>query len=77
MTRSVFDPTGPDAEHGGTRNLGPDAGNISHMPPDVTDGEVKEQPAPCVPDESAETEQIAEAEKEADTRSADHPGRRR
>jgi hypothetical protein len=50
MTRSLFDPTGPDAEHGGSRNLGPDAADISHLPPDVTDGDAAD-------DESAQTDQ--------------------
>ena len=43
MTRSIFDPTGPDTERSGSRNLGPDAANISHMPPDVIDGEVSDE----------------------------------
>lgn len=43
MTRSIFDPTGPDTERSGSRNLGPDAGNLSHMPSDVTDGDVTEE----------------------------------
>jgi hypothetical protein len=43
MTRSIFDPTGPDTERSGSRNLGPDAANISHMPPDVVDGEVSDE----------------------------------
>jgi hypothetical protein len=38
MTRSIFDPTGGETERSGSRNLGPDAGNLSHMPPDVVDG---------------------------------------
>jgi hypothetical protein len=60
MTESLFDPTGPETEHSGTRNLGPDANDISQMPPDVTDGKV--EPDTNQPDEDAETEQIAEAE---------------
>jgi hypothetical protein len=40
MTRSIFDPTGGETEHSGSRNMGPAAGNLSHMPPDVIDGEV-------------------------------------
>jgi hypothetical protein len=40
MTRSIFDPTGGETEHSGSRNLGPDAAEISHMPPDVVDGVV-------------------------------------
>ncbi|HWE96067.1 MAG TPA: hypothetical protein VG269_19040 [Tepidisphaeraceae bacterium] len=53
MTRSIFDPTGGETEHSGSRNMGPAADNISHMPPDVVDGEVPtdealdtENPAP-------------------------------
>ena len=64
MTESIFDPTGPQTEHSGTRNLGPDAGDISHMPPDVTDGNV--MPDPNQPDEDSETEQIAEADEQAE-----------
>jgi hypothetical protein len=60
MTESIFDPTGPETEHSGMRNLGPDAANDSHMPPDVTDGVV--EPDPNAIDEDAETEEIAEAE---------------
>lgn len=60
MTESIFDPTGPDTEHSGTRNLGPDAINNSHMPPDVTDGAA--EPDPKSADEDAQTERIAEAE---------------
>jgi hypothetical protein len=33
MTRSIFDPTGNETEHSGSQNLGPDASEISHMPP--------------------------------------------
>ena len=43
MTRSIFDPTGPNTERSGSRNLGPDAASISHMPPDVTDDEVSDE----------------------------------
>ena len=45
MTRSIFDPTGGETEHSGSRNLGPRADNISHMPPDVVDGEVSAEEA--------------------------------
>ena len=55
MTRSVFDPTGPDTEQSGSRNLGPAASNISHMPADVTDGRVDEEQEPS-PDADADTE---------------------
>ncbi len=40
MTRSIFDPTGGETERSGSTHLGPHAGNVSHMPPGVTDGEV-------------------------------------
>jgi hypothetical protein len=39
MTRSIFDPTGGETERSGSTHLGPAASNISHMPPDVTDGD--------------------------------------
>ena len=38
MTRSIFDPTGPNTERSGNTFLGADAGNRSHMPDDVVDG---------------------------------------
>lgn len=43
MTRSIFDPDGGETEHSGDQNMGPRADNISHMPPDVTDGQVSEE----------------------------------
>src|SRR5258705_12375591 len=45
MTRSIFDPTGGETERSGSPLLGPDAANISHMPPDVVDGVVEEDEA--------------------------------
>ncbi|HZL36520.1 MAG TPA: hypothetical protein VFC78_14470 [Tepidisphaeraceae bacterium] len=45
MTRSIFDPNGGETEQSGTRNMGPAAENISHMPPDVVDGEVSGEEA--------------------------------
>lgn len=51
MTRSVFDPTGGETEHSGSRNLGPDADNISHMPPDIVDGEVSDNEPQSTTDE--------------------------
>ena len=39
MTRSIFDPTGGETERSGSTHLGPAADDISHMPPDVTDGD--------------------------------------
>jgi hypothetical protein len=43
MTRSIFDPEGRETERSGSTFNGPDAQNISHVPTDVTDGEVSEQ----------------------------------
>jgi hypothetical protein len=43
MTRSIFDPTGSDTEHSGSRYLGPDANDISQMPPGVVDGKLSEE----------------------------------
>jgi len=66
MTRSIFDPGGPDTERSGSRNLGPDAGNVSHMPPGAIDGEAGEEAdAPVDP---ALTEAVIEekAEQELD-----------
>ena len=56
MTRSIFDPTGGEAERSGSTHLGPQAGNISHMPPDVTDGAAAE-----IDDVSARADESAEA----------------
>ncbi len=35
--RSIFDPTGNNAEHDGSQNLGPFAGDTSQMPADIID----------------------------------------
>jgi hypothetical protein len=43
MTRSIFDPTGSETEHDGSRNLGPMAGDTSQMPPDIVDGLPEEE----------------------------------
>ena len=43
MTRSIFDPTGGETERSGSRNLGPDAANNSHMPPDIVDGDISQE----------------------------------
>ena len=64
MTDSIFDPTGPQTEHSGTRNLGPDARDAAQMPPDAIDGKV--QPDPDRADEDSDTRQIAEAEAQRD-----------
>jgi len=61
MSRSIFDPTGDGTERSGSRNLGPDADNISHMPPDAVDGEVND---PDVPPEAP----IAQTDDEAAAR---------
>jgi hypothetical protein len=37
---SIFDPEGNQTEHSGSRYMGPRADNISHLPADVSDGEV-------------------------------------
>jgi hypothetical protein len=42
MTRSIFDPGGGETERSGSTHTGPDAANLSHLPPDVIDGEVEE-----------------------------------
>ena len=62
MTDSIFDPTGSATEHSGSRNLGPSADNISHMPPSIAAGQA--QPNSDVRDEDAKTKEIAAAEKE-------------
>jgi hypothetical protein len=59
MTRSIFDPTGPETEHSGSRNLGPQADDISHMPAAVTDGRVDAEQGL---DEDPNTQAIAEVE---------------
>lgn len=66
MTESIFDPTGPQTERSGTRNLGPEAINNSHMPPEVVDGVADADP--LAPDEDAETEAIAEVERERESK---------
>jgi len=82
MTRSIFDPTGPDTERSGNRNIGPDAANGSRMPPSVTDGEVSEQEVRDVagadvqvPDENATTESIAKAADAVDADRSNDPDR--
>ena len=40
MTRSSFDPRGGQTERSGSRNMGPDAQNISHIPPDLAEAEI-------------------------------------
>jgi hypothetical protein len=38
MARSIFDPDGGETEHSGSTHMGPEAANISHLPPDAVDG---------------------------------------
>ncbi|MGH2821403.1 MAG: hypothetical protein ACRDJ5_12195 [Actinomycetota bacterium] len=66
MTRSIFDPDNADVLQKGSRFV-PRAPEQTHMPPDVTDGEVSEQevreiegsdPRKTDPDTSAELEQL-------------------
>ena len=66
MTRSIFDPTGGEPERSGSRFLPPTADNASHMPPDVTDGEVGEA-------ESQELRAIAGAAARAADRTPEVP----
>lgn len=66
MTESIFDPTGPETEHSGSRNLGPEAINNSHMPPNVMDGVIDADLD--APDEDTETESIAEVEREREAK---------
>jgi hypothetical protein len=65
MTRSIFDPTGTDTEHSGSRYLGAEAQNISHMPPDVIDGKLSEEEV---------LEATAEPDKVAENHERFHPG---
>jgi hypothetical protein len=58
MTQSIFDPGGEQTERSGSRNLGPDAANISHVPPDVVDGKVEDETGG--ESDNRDLEQIAE-----------------
>ena len=59
MTRSIFDPASGETERSGSRNLGPDAANISHVPPDVVDGNVEQQASGA--SDNPDLEQISDA----------------
>jgi hypothetical protein len=61
MTRSIFDPSGRETEHSGTRFTPPLGADISHLLPEIADGKVEIDPN--VPDTSPELEQIAEEER--------------
>ena len=54
---SIFDPEGHQTEHSGSTFMGPRADNLSHLPPDVSDGEVGER-------EKADLEKLAQANAE-------------
>jgi hypothetical protein len=56
---SIFDPGGQQTEHSGSTFMGPRADNISHLPPDVSDGEVGER-------EKTDLEKLAQANGERD-----------
>ena len=56
---SIFDPRGNQTEHSGSTFLGPRADNNSHLPPDVSDGEVGER-------EKTDLEKLAQANAEID-----------
>ena len=62
MTRSIFDPTGPNTERSGSTFLGPDADNRSHMPESAVDGVVEKpiDPADDLVDLQPEPERQAE-----------------
>jgi hypothetical protein len=62
MTRSIFDPDGGETEQSGSTFLGPHADNISHMPPDVTDGEAAADDAAADADTNAVEDLSARAD---------------
>jgi hypothetical protein len=75
MTRSIFDPGGGETERSGSTHMGPDAANISHLPPDVTDGEVEDgddNPTPI----GADADEVAQRLREmsGDGRTGDSSG---
>ena len=45
MTRSIFDPGGGETERSGSTFRSEEAGNRSHVPPGLTDGEVSDEEA--------------------------------
>ncbi len=59
MSRSIFDPTGPNTERSGSTFTGPDASQGSQMPTDVADGVVESPDTKTDPDRSEATEAIA------------------
>jgi hypothetical protein len=63
MTRSIFDPEGGRTEHSGSTHMGAEASEISHLPPDVVDGEVGEEdgeePGPFTEDHKEAAHRLA------------------
>ncbi len=55
MTRSIFDPGGRETERSGSTFRSEEAHNRSHLPPDVTDGDVS-------PEQAAEARAVADAD---------------
>jgi hypothetical protein len=62
MNRSIFDPSSPEAEHSGSRNLGPVAADISPLRTDKSEGLA---PDPDAPDTSPDLKEIAKDEADA------------
>jgi hypothetical protein len=74
MTRGIFDPTGGNTERSGSTFLGPEGAQASHLPSDVTDGEVRgeneatlegvdradDTPAPFTPDADEAARRLGE-----------------
>lgn len=65
MTRSIFDPTGRETEHSGSRYTPPLGADDSHLPPDIADGKVETDPGAA--DTSPELQEIAEDEAKLDS----------
>jgi hypothetical protein len=55
MTRSIFDPGGGETERSGSTFRSEEAGNRSHVPADVVDGDVSKQ-------EAADARAVADAD---------------
>jgi hypothetical protein len=72
MTRSIFDPTGGETEHTGSRFTGPNADQDSHMPPDVIDGKVDEDDDGADEEVDPALTAVAESERQADLEAAAH-----
>ena len=57
---SIFDAEGNQTEHSGSTFMGARADNLSHLPPDVSDGEVDER-------EKSDLEKLAQANAERES----------